>query len=397
MFNDIRALTEAGIEVETFSAADPDNAPGEHAHFTRGVDVHAKNPFRLAQAAWEVIDCKRTAADFVALLDKSKPDIVHCHNIYGRLTTSILPVLRARRIPAVLTVHDYKLVCPSYLMLRDGKPCNACIDGGFYRCAFRRCHKNSLATSAISTLEAYFARFADRYGAISSFLCPSRFLEMLLMRSGVDVNRVMYHPNAVDPDVYMPAYEGQYVLYAGRLSQEKGLSTLLDAIAGTGIPLKIAGAGPMQQVVGKLAADAPGSITLEGYCDTARLRDLYRNAAFIVVPSEWYENAPMSVLEAFAYGKPVVATRIGGIPELVVDGVTGSLVDCRAPAQLRASLRKLWLDPEARRRMGHHARALVETTFSQTARTESLIAIYTHLIRSQDRSPKSFDLTPTVA
>jgi len=396
MFNDIRALREAGIEVETFSAADPANSAAEHAHFTRGVDTHVNNPFRLAQAAWEIIDCKRTAADFATLLEETKPDVVHCHNIYGRLTTSILPELRTRRIPAVLTVHDYKLVCPSYLMLRDGEPCNACIDGGFYRCALRRCHKNSFATSAISTAEAYFTRFADRYGAISTLLCPSRFIEMFLMRSGVDVNRLMYHPNAVDSEAYTPYYQGEYVLYAGRLSKEKGLLTLLQAISGTDIPLKVAGTGPMEQAVRERAASARGSITLEGHCDGARLRDLYRNAAFVVVPSEWYENAPMSVIEAFAYGKPVVATSIGGIPELVVDQETGYLVDCGAPDQLRSAIGTLWLDPESRRRMGRQARALVETKLSQNARTESLIAIYESLLRA--RRPQRFTgLTFTAA
>jgi glycosyltransferase involved in cell wall biosynthesis len=400
MFNDMEALAAAGVEAVPFSAADPANSPSAYAgRFTRGVDIHARNPFRQIQAAREAIDCERTARDFAALIDETQPDILHFHNIYGRLTTSILSVARERRLPAVLTVHDYKLVCPSYLMLsNDGKPCTACLDGGFYRCALRRCHKHSLATSAVNTIEAYFARFADRYGAISTFLCPSRFMEILLMRSGVDVNRVMYHPNSVDPAAYTPRYQGDYVLYAGRLSHEKGLPTLLRAIAGTNIPLRIAGTGPMEQVVRDIAATGSEPIFMEGYCDGARLQNLYRNAAFVVVPSEWYENAPMTVLEAFAYGKPVVATRIGGIPELVMDGETGSLVDCSAPEQLRAAIGSLWQDRAAQRRMGFQARARVETTLSQAMRTESLIGIYERLCRSRNRTAKfTTDFTPIMS
>ena len=396
MFNDMQALADSGIEVVPFSAVDPANAPTEYsAKFTRGVDIHATNPFRQIQAAREAIDCERTARDFAALIDETQPDIVHFHNIYGRLSTSILSVVRERRLPSVLTVHDYKLVCPSYLMLNDGKPCSACIDGGFYRCALHRCHKHSLATSAVSTIEAYFTRFADRYGAVSTFLCPSRFIEMLLMRSGVDVNRVMYHPNSVDPSAFTPRYEGDYVLYAGRLSHEKGLSTLLQSMAGANIPLRIAGTGPMEEAVRAIAAKGNESIALEGYCDGARLQNLYRNAAFVVVPSEWYENAPMTVLEAFGYGKPVVATRIGGIPELVTDGETGYLVDCMAPEQLRAAICNLWRDRDAQRRMGLQARTLVETKLSQATRTASLIDIYEFLCRFRNRTAYfAADFTP---
>lgn len=397
MFNDIRALEQAGIEVVPFSAQDSANAPtGYSRYFTRGVDIHATNPLRQIQAAREAIDCNRTAQDFAKLLDDTQPDIVHFHNIYGRLTTSILSVARSRAIPAVLTVHDYKLVCPSYLMLRDGKPCDACLDGGFYRCALHRCHKKNLATSAVNAAEAYFARCADRYGAISTFLCPSRFIEMLLMRSGVDVNRVVYHPNAVDPGAYVPQFRGAYVLYAGRLSHEKGLPTLLRALAGTDVPLRIAGTGPMEQTVRGLIAAGSHTIALEGYCDGSRLENLYRNAAFVVVPSEWYENAPMTILEAFAYGKPVVATRIGGIPELVSDTETGYLADPCAPEQLRAAILKLWRDPDAQQRMGMAARVLVETKLSQATRTESLISIYESLHRSHRRAATfSGYLTPT--
>jgi glycosyltransferase involved in cell wall biosynthesis len=388
MFNDMRALAEAGIEVIPFSAADPANVSTPYpARFTRGVDVHATNPFRQIQAAWELLDSKRVGGDFGALLDETQPDVVHFHNIYGRLTTSILAEVRRRHLPAVLTAHDYKLVCPSYLMLRDGQPCEACVNGGFYRCALHRCHKNSIATSVVNTAEAYFTRLANRYGAISTFLCPSRFLEMLLMRSGIEFNRVMYQPNAVDPAAYQPRYGGEYVLYAGRLSHEKGLPTLLRAMRGTGIPLRIAGAGPMEQSVRHAGARGE-PVVWEGHCDGARLEHLFQDAAFVVTPSEWYENAPMTILEAFAYGKPVVATRIGGIPELVTEGTTGQLVDCHAPDQLRIAIRNLWSDRGAQQRMGAQARALVESRLSQAARTESLIGLYERLWSRRNRKPR---------
>jgi len=380
MFNDMQALADAGADIVPFSAADPANAASDYAHyFVPGADIHTTSPFRRIRAGYEAIHCSRAAAAFDAMIQDVRPDVIHFHNIYGRLSTALLPVVRRRRIPSVLTLHDYKVVCPSYLMLRQGRPCDSCLDGGFYRCALHRCHKHDAAASAVYTVEAYVSRLAGRYDAVSAFLCPSRFMETLLIRFGVDRNRVIYHPNAVDPAAYTPSYEGGYVLYLGRLSHEKGLPTLLEAMAGTGIPLRLAGSGPMEQAVRAIAAANGESIVLEGHCEGARLRDLCRNAAFIVVPSEWYENAPMSIIEAFAYGKPVVATRIGGIPELVTNGQTGYLVDCNSPKQLQATVTGLWRDRTAQQRMGRNARELVETKLSQSARTASLLAIYDNL------------------
>jgi glycosyltransferase involved in cell wall biosynthesis len=383
MFDDMRALTAKGIDVVPFSVIDPANVPSEYSRdFARGVDIHATNPLDRLQAARESIHCARTAEAFAKLVDKTRPDAAHFHNVYGRLTTSILAMARRMGLPAVLTAHDYKAICPSYLMLKNGKPCTSCVDGGYYRCAIHRCHKQNLATSAVSAVEAYYARLTDSYGAVSTFLCPSRFMSQQLVRSGIAQDRVMYHPNSLDPGAYAPCYEGEYVLYAGRLSQEKGLSTLLQAMLGTGIPLRIAGAGPMEEQLQAAAAkDRGSSITFEGHCDGVRLAALYRNAAFVVVPSEWYENAPMSILEAFAYGKPVVGSRIGGIPELIAEGENGYLVECGAQEQLRTAISRLWNDQKARRSMGHYARGLVETKFSQDTRTASLLSIYDGLCR----------------
>jgi glycosyltransferase involved in cell wall biosynthesis len=382
MFNDIQALTDSGADVAPFSAIDPANMPSEYSpYFARGVDVHATNPLRRLRAAREAIHCTRTARAFAKALDKVKPDILHYHNIYGRLTTSILPVARRRGIPAVLTVHDYKLVCPSYLTLRDGKPCTACVDGRYYRCAVHQCHKKNFAASATYAAEAYYARLTDSYGAISAFLCPSRFIAGLLIQSGIDPARVIYHPNCVDPDAYTPCYEGEYALYTGRLSHEKGIATLVEAMKGTGIPLRIAGAGPMEPALRALATGDSGNsrIVFEGHCDGDRLASLYRNAAFVVAPSEWNENAPMAILEAFAYGKPVVASRIGGIPEMIADGENGYLFQSGNREELLAVLTRLWNDRQGQQRMGYNARKLVESRYSQERRTASLLKIYDNL------------------
>ena len=377
MFNDMQLLSAHGIEVIPFSAADPANVETPYSsYFVPGADIQATNPLRQIEAAADAIHCRRTADAFGRMLNETKPDIIHCHNVYGRLSTSILGVAKQHKIPVVLTVHDYKVVCPSYLMLKKGKPCSACIDGGYYRCAVNRCHKGQTAASIVYALEAYWARLSGSYGAVSAFLSPSKFIAELLRQSGIADNRVIYHPNCVEPNDYKPSYEGQHVLSVGRLSHEKGLPTLLKAMLGTNIPVRIAGSGPMEAKLRELAQKDGGSIVLEGHCDGEKLAALYRDAAFVVVPSEWYENAPMSILESFAYGKPVIGTRIGGIPELITEGEHGYLVDPASPEQLKAMVTKLWRDRSAQSAMGRNARRLIETKFAQHTRKDSLLKIY---------------------
>lgn len=377
MFNDIQAMSAHGVDIVPFAAADPDNFPTPYSsYFVPGADIRATNPLRRAEAAIDAIHCGRTAEAFAKVLTETKPDIVHCHNVYGRLSTSILAVAKKRNIPVVLTVHDYKVVCPAYVMLKNGKPCSQCIDGGYYRCAVNRCHKGQLAASVVYSIEAYWSKLSGNYGAVSAFLCPSHFIAGLLKQSGIADSRVIYNPNCVEPDDYTPSYEGSYVLSVGRLSHEKGLPTFLEAMLGTKIPVKIAGTGPMEGSLREMAEKDGGSISLEGHCGGERLADLYRNAAFVVVPSEWYENAPMSILESFAYGKAVIGTSIGGIPELITEGENGHLVAPGSKDQLRATISKLWNDRDAQRTMGRNARRLVENKFAQSSRTASLLNIY---------------------
>ena len=387
MFNDIQLLSANGIQVIPFSAADPTNVETPYSsYFVPGADIRATNPLRQIEAAADAIHCRRTADAFGRVLNETKPDIIHCHNVYGRLSTSILGVAKQHRIPVVLTVHDYKVICPSYLMLKKGKPCSACIDGGYYRCAVNRCHKGQAAASIVYALEAYWSRLSGNYGAVSAFLCPSKFIADLLRQSGIADKRVVYHPNCVEANEYTPSYEGQYVLSVGRLSHEKGLPTFLKAMLGTNIPVRIAGSGPMEANLRELAQKDGGSIVLDGHCGGEKLAELYRKAAFVVVPSEWYENAPMSILESFAYGKPVIGTRIGGIPELITEGEHGYLVDPSSPEQLKAAVIKLWYDRSAQRAMGWNARRLIETKFAQHTRKDSLLRIYERVCSSNQHA-----------
>jgi glycosyltransferase involved in cell wall biosynthesis len=203
-------------------------------------------------------------------------------------------------------------------------------------------------------------------------------MQSALIDSGISEERTVYHPNALPSEDYVPCFEpGKYVLYAGRLSTEKGLLTLLAAFGRANIPLRIAGTGPLESEIRKLIDGRGYSVKMEGFCSGERLAELYRNSAFTVLPSEWYENASMCILESFAYGKPVLASNIGGNPELVADGVAGRLFSSGSIDGLAEVAREMWGNREELSNMGKRARCLIERQFGQKQRISALLSIYT--------------------
>ena len=382
LFDDEGALVAAGHDVRPFAPYDERNSPAISASFFPHVsDYMAARGIGRAQAAVNLVRSTSAGRAFAEFLDDFRPDIVHCHNIYGRLTTAVLDEARRRRIPVVLTVHDHKLTCPAYLGLRQGEPCQLCTDGGYWRCLRWKCHKESTAASFVYTIEAYYNRLSKKYDAVSQFLCPSRFMQAELIESGIQEERTVYHPNAIPVTAYSPQFEpGNYALYAGRLSPEKGILTMMEAFGQARIPLRIAGSGPLDAEIRDLVERRNLPVTLEGFCDGPRLAQLYRGAAFVIVPSEWYENAPMSILESFAHGKPVLASDIGGNPELVVDHEVGRVFPVRNVSRLKEMAMQMWTDKDGLRAMGRRARRMAESQYDQKRRISDLVNIYENVI-----------------
>lgn len=378
LFNDRDALTSAGHEVQPFAPQDERNELAiSSSYFPVLIDYTKTHGVAAFETACNIVYSRQVRRSFAAFLDSFCPDLIHCHNIYGRLTTAVLDEASKRRIPAVLTVHDLKLVCPAYLGLREGQPCLRCADGGYWRCLRYKCHKQSYPASFVYTIEAYFNRYAGKYDTVARFLCPSRFMQKALIEGGINSERAVYHPNALNPGQYDPYYEpGEYMLYAGRLSPEKGINTLLEAVRRTRISLRIAGTGPLDTALRATIAEHRLPVQMEGYCSGERLAALYRGAAFTVVPSEWYENASMSVLESFAYGKPVLASRIGGNPELVSDGESGCLFTPGSADELAFAAQSMWTNCNDLARMGKLARLRIENCFAEGTRLDTLIEIY---------------------
>ena len=384
MFDEIAQLESASIKTSLFGRRDSD-APGSVADelLPVMVDFNTVGGWRRLRAARDLIRNPDVHQRFTKFLQQVRPSIVHCHNIYGGLTTVILDVCRREGIPSLLTLHDYKLACPSYMMLRDGKPCQQCLGGNFYHCALSRCHKCSFTASAVYTVESYYNQILRKYHQARFLIAPSRFLLGRIHSHGLPSEKLVLLPNGVDVERIQPSPDDAgYALYVGRLSIEKGLRTLLRSMRSAPTELRIVGDGPERAALESEAQQLGlRHVTFHGYKSGADLERIICKAAMIVMPSEWYENAPMSLLEAMAYGKPVVAARIGGIPELVEDGASGILFEPGNSAELAAAMRRLAANPEQRRAMGRAGRERVEKKFSLRLHAQRLTALYSDAIR----------------
>lgn len=377
MFQERDFLLRNGHEVVDFSMRDARNLPSaQEKHFVGNRSYAGGGAGRLAKLkdALSFVHSPEAVRNISRLIAETKPDLVHCHNIYHQLTPSIIGAARKQGVPVVLTLHDYKPVCPTYNRLQNGKPCSDCLDGDFSHVLRNRCAEGSLGKSALLYAEAVAQRFMGSYEDVNAFIAPSRFMrESIAHRVPDERIRLLY--NGIDTnEVRGSGADEGYVLFLGRLVREKGVETLLKAHANSsaGWRLVVAGTGPLGDV---LKAQHKPDI-FAGHLAGDVLKETIDRAAVVVVPSEWYENCPMSVLEAMAYSKPVVGSRMGGIPELVEDGKTGLLFDAGNVNELTAVLDKLMASAELRKQMGKAARQRVEAGFSLDRHNAGLMDIY---------------------
>ena len=314
------------------------------------------------------------------LIDRSTPDVCHAHNVYHHLSPSILSVVHRRGIPLVMTLHDLKLACPAYSMLSHDGVCERCRDGRLYQVVTNRCMKGSLALSALVMLESYLHRLLGSYlRNVDRFLVPSRFYIRKLVEWGYPSERFEYVPNFVDADSFGACYEpGTRFVYFGRLSREKGIATLIRAAAKAKVGLDIIGTGPEEPELRALAIDR--DVRFLGFMTGAKLNAAVSAARAVVVPSEWYENAPLSVLEGAALGKPLIVARIGGLPELVVDDESGWSFESRSVGGLAACLRRVAELRDADvAAAGMAARRRIEDEFSPQRYLERIRGVYGRL------------------
>lgn len=377
-------LTQLGWENAFFSMHHPKNlATPWSRYFVDEIQYgHQYSVLEKIGKATKVVysfEAQRRIAELVA---DFKPDIAHLHNIYHHLSPSILSTLKKLGLPVVMTAHDLKIACPNNKMLTEKGICEECKGGRYHRAVVNRCVQQSLAASTIIAFESTLHGMLGSYRKhVDRMIVPSRFFIDKLVEWGWPRESFSYVPNFVDSKVFAPAYEpGTYVAYFGRLAVEKGISTLVKAAARARVPLVIVGTGPIEQELKALAQQLNADVHFAGYQTGRNLYRIIEGSRATVLPSEWYENSPIAVLESMALGKPIIGAAIGGIPEMVRESESGWLFQSGNVEDLAEKLSIVEKAPnDAIAKMGRQARRIVESEFSRERYVESVLAIYQDL------------------
>lgn len=343
-----RALESAGHEVAVFAMQHPKNLPSPWSRYfvsrlsfnEGGLKDKLRSPGRVLYS----LEAKRK---FAALLTEFKPEIIHLHNIYHQLSPSILDVARKRHIPVVFHCHDYKLICPNYQLFVNGAICERCKQHKYYNCLTHRCLNKSLARSLLAAAEAYLHNSVLKtyQKSLTSLIAPSEFMKEKLVAFGWPAEKITVIYNPYDPEFFngldAAEQEADYLLYFGRLSAEKGIETLITASQKTQQAVKIAGLGPEEEKLKKLASSLKAPVEFLGFKSGSNLKALLKEAKAVVIPSIWPENMPLSLLESLSLGKIVIASRVGGLPEVIRDKENGFLFTAGDSHDLAAKISSL--------------------------------------------------------
>jgi len=380
-----RLFGELGWTVAPFSMQHPKNLPTPWSrYFVEEIEFGAtyswQEKLRRIPKTLYSFEARAKLAQLLEHLQSA--DIAHGHNLYHHLSPSILSLLKKRGIPTVLTLHDLKLACPAYNMLTHDGVCERCRGGRLYNVVVHKCIKDSTALSALVMSEAVLHRLLGSYRRnVSRFIVPSLFYLEKFCEWGMPRALFRHVPNFVSVENYRPEYPpGSTFVYVGRLSREKGVATLIRAAALASCRLIVVGTGPAQSELGVLATQLGADVVFAGYLRGEELHAAVRGARALVLPSECYENAPMSVLEAYALGKPVIGASIGGIPELIRPNETGLTFRSGDAQSLADALRQLAShSDDTIEAMGRRGRRWVEESFSAALYRERILSVYNEL------------------
>ena len=384
MLNLAEELKTKGHEVEYFGMYDEKNTVGNSLGlYTTNMDFHSTGVARFLYP-FKIIYSTEAQRKLGRLLDSFKPDVVHMNNINFQLTPSVIYAVKKRGIPLVQTVHDYQMICPNHLLYSfdEVKPCERCISGSKFNCFKYNCIHGSKAKSLIGSIEAKLYSVLGTYKKVDLYICPSRFLEeKLLSASELYKGKTLtLHnfiekkplPEKIEPDV-------PYVAFASRLSKEKGVTLLYEAARL--LPeysFVVAGSGPD----GDCLKDVP-NITMKGFLTGDELTSLMANARVMLLPSVWYENCPLSILETHSFGVPVITMNSGGMAELVEDGKTGALINEPTAEAVAAAIKRCFEDEEYYKTLKENCETMRDKIIGVSEYCDAVIEKYQDLINGR--------------
>ncbi|MCE2509400.1 MAG: glycosyltransferase family 4 protein [Alphaproteobacteria bacterium] len=351
-----------------------------HGHEVRKLTITndaVRGAFRVLKTALVTPYSAAARRRMAASLAEHEPDLVHVHNFFPLFTPSIFDACLEAGVASVMTLHNYRLICPAATLYRSGHVCEECVTGSPYRAVLHGCYRGSQPGSLA------VARMVKRHRAAGTwqtrpdrFIALTEFARQKFIEGGLPEDRIRVKPNFLPegaPAAGGPPASRAGGLFVGRLSPEKGIHTLLRAWRDLGVSLRMAGDGPLLEEVRR---EAPSAVTVLGARPKESVAEEMQRAAFFVLPSEWYEGFPMVLLECFRAGLPVIASKLGAMAEIVEEGQNGLTFAAGNSGELAAKVRWAEANPEAMRAMGKNARKLYEANYTAEANYTRLMEIY---------------------
>ncbi len=323
-------------------------------------------------------------------LEEIKPDLVSIHNIHYHLTPAVFDACEELKIPIVFYLHDPRSFCPGGTLSYGGHYCNKeyCIKGNPFMCIINKCKLNSLKGSILSSLYYLYFRSKNIFNRVDAVFCPSRAIAELAIRSGVNKEKIYQINNFIEENIEKENKETvlnkqEYFLYVGRIDSEKGINYLIEAMKTLqkDIALHIVGSGTEEEHFKKIAAEnGLPNIKFLGYKTGKELEEQYKNCIATILPCNWFENFPRSILESFVHGKPSIASRVGGIPEMIDDGENGYIFEAGQAEKLSELIKAMFSDKELSASMGEKAREKAFSRYNAEDYSNRIINIYKNIL-----------------
>lgn len=358
-------------------------------------EISRYSPLRRLLLVRQMTWAGDTQRDMAGILRREKPDIVHVHNTFTQISPSIYAECRKAEVPVVQTLHNFRLLCPGAAFYRDGHVCNECVTHGLHRSVLHGCYRNSRwASAAVAGMLATHRRLPTWSQNITSYVALTEFARQQFISGGLPGEKIFVKPNFVDPDPGQGTQSGAYAIFVGRLSPEKGLRTLLEAWQrlGNSIPLRVVGDGPLRAGLTEyVEREGLSSVRFMGRLGRAETQEAIKGALFLVLPSVCYENFPMTIVEAFAAGTPVVCSCLGAMQEIVTHQCTGLHFAPGSSEQLADSVAWGWANPARMRTLGRAARREFELRYTAEKNHSLLMNIYHRAMQKPSAANDRYD------
>lgn len=395
-FNLKKLLEKNGHKVIDFAMNDEKNFDSNYKqYFVSKVDYNIKMSFfKNFKVGIRLIYNREAKKNFEKLIKDTKPDIIHLNIFQHQISSSIINVAKKYHIPIIYTAHDLQALCPNYKMMDNNfKICELCKNNNYFSCVKKKCIKNSYLKSFIGYLDAKYNQINKTYDKISYIITPSEFYKNKFIEFGYNSNKIIHLPNFINFDKKISKNENidNYFLYFGRISEEKGILTLIEAVKIADINLKIVGTGPLIDVVkNKIISEKINNIELLGFKSGDELYKILAYSKCVIIPSEWYENGPYAGIESLAMSKPLIGSDLGGIPELIDDGKNGYIFKHGNAKDLAQKISKINnLDISKLKNFQKHSYNIYQERYLENQYYEKLINIYNFLLSSNQESSKS--------